>query len=844
MSAELRQPEAPATAADSYAATIPVFDPAEAERISAMLDATLPRVHESEIHALIEDETAVATVCLALFAFARHPHIARVGSAILRSVCRSEAGRAAACASSETTEDVTVRGATVEGLLHAAILHPKDEDTVVDALGALVLLVNDHTTQTKQIFSEPRCLVIIADLLWRHASDDRPDAAKSALHIIATCSHPKTFIAQLADRGFVELAQSLLSKHMNVPSIAQQTALILSHVFPVAPPPPSKAAELAALLMAAVRLYDRADDAAFDESDTAPSAVVASTVHAIGWLTRLVPSAGEYLMEGANAFQLVGCLRRHMANLISAAAACSLLTGLAKAKSQAFVTRLVLAGAVPLLLSSLEAHEATPQLVFLGCEAFWYFAHDAATRLELAQEEPVRLLLRLLRRHIGDSKLAHLLAECLRLIAKEETGCTLLFDGDAAPETIALLLEVARAHKDATGARSPVAAAFAVISVACTSYDRIAAAHKAGVGAAALSALRATVSRPDDEAAAVSLCEILGNISCYHEGRADLFKAGAPALVLQALKRYSTSADLPSAAWGMLRQIAVDPGELGRHPKLLDEALPLLLDALEHNWDCPITVAGASSFFCWMLDFGRPSACNAAARSAPLLLRALRAHPGDDTVALVVLGALSRVAAASPAGARAVLACKALADAVAALSKHGGSDPVIASCAARLLDELAGKGCSGGAAELSRPGMIEAVLPAAARALRHRITDDFSSNCVRHSVGVLCKLADVPSNRPHYARVGVIPGLLGLLKRYGEGGEGETADVLAHAASLAAVTLYRAAPSEACLALMRTLKAQDVLVAVLARVDDSKGRAEVQVRDAITRLLPALGPAA
>lgn len=508
------------------------------------------------------------------------------------------------------------------GLLHAAILHRDNEDTVVDALVALGRLVDDRTTTASLLFSEPRWLAIFADLLWRHATSDRPEAPKNALLIIAQCSPSNAFYGELAKAGFIELATSLLRKHMYVPSIAYDTAVAFSRIFPVEPPPRSKAAELAALLMAVIRRYDSADAAGFDARDLVPSSVIGSAMHALALLNIAAPTASEHLAEGSNAFQLVDCMRRHMADPLVAAAACEVLSSLARAQSRSVVMPLVLAGAVPLLLAILEAYEANRRAVIAGGQAFAYLACDAATRLQLAEEAPVRLLRRLLRRHVSDPGVASELVSCIFIIAQAELGRVHLVDGDAAPETLALLLEAARIHRGITGEKSIVAVAFAAVAATCDSHDRVVAAHKAGAGAAALSALSDAGSRSGDERAASHACEALANMACLRLARDELFPAGAPALMLRALKRYTgageSSADVARSAWGALRHFFEDHVEMGKHPKVIEQALPLLLAALERHTACAVTVCNAGTCLARMIVIGRPSLRAAAADAAPL----------------------------------------------------------------------------------------------------------------------------------------------------------------------------------------------------------------------------------
>lgn len=842
-----RSRKALAAVTDLYAETIPHCDPAEAEKVSALLNAMLPRLQDSKIHALIADEKAIATVSFALRTFARHPHVARLGSVILRSVCGSEEGRAVACAHGVGRLDV--RAATFMGLLHAAVVHRDSEETVASALEALACLVEDSATEALLFVSEPRCLTIIADLLWRHAGSDRPEAARHALHILANCDALIAFYKQLAGAGFIELAISLLGKHMDVLSIVHDTAAVLHQVFAVAPPPASKAAELVALLMSVVRRYDHADGAiaGADAPVAVPTSVmvVQSALRAMARLALAVPVAGEHLVAGSGAFQLVGCMRRHMGSAAVAVDSCELIYSLA-VDSPPCASALILAGAVPLLVTMLEAHEVDERVVATGGRAFSAFARDAASRWQVADEAHVRLLLRLLRRHIGNADAVYgLVAASLAAVVREESGRAACMDGGAAPETLRLLLEVVRIHKGSFAeGRSLVGSTFGVLATLCRGHSDIVAAHAAGVAAAALAALQDVASGCEDERAVILICAMLTGVTRYHVTRSEMFAAGAPAVLLAVLKRCGGSDMVARGVCGAFREFAEDKKQMAGYRALMSDAAPLLLAAVSDHMVHAGIVANAVTCVARMQSAGPPSVAAAAIAAVPVLLLAVRTHPEDEHVASSAWPLLYSLAIGpSPAGARALTEAKAVPDAVAALQKHGDA-PVIAAAACGVLVGVSADRCPGGVAQLT--SVIEAVLPAAARALRHRVTDDAGKQCVMNASGVLCKLASDPSNLSHFARGIAIPALLGLLKRYADSGEGETADTdaLVDYASVAAMALSLVTLSDACAALMRTLKAQEVAAAVVARMDKAKDKPMLNLRAAAANILSALTAAA
>lgn len=851
MSAKLSPSVAPGLckvegAADRFAETIPAYDTALADKVSSNLAAVLVRLHAGTVEALIRDEEVVHYVSNAVLYYSRHAWIARTASEILRRVCGAQAGRNAVFGKSDDG-----RTATLLGLLAVATVHSGDAAIVAEALGALALLVADRTTMAWQNMSEARFLVLVADLLQRHA--DKLPVTQQALRIMAAARPPDAVQGQLAKAGFTPLVTALLEKHMDVPSVAHDAAAVVGRLVSVAPLPRSKAADLTTLLMAAVHRYDDAGSAAeCARAGVSGGAVIGVAMRALSNLALDAPVTRAQLAEGSRAFQLLECMRRHAGDAAAAGGACELLSALAQPASASSpapssLAPIVLADAVPLVMTIMEAHEADDEVLLGALAAFTTLGLDPATRLLLAQEAPVRLLLKLLRRRMHCRYVVfQIVIGCISAVAKEETGRAALMDGGAAPETLGLLLEAARTHNDRRGDKSMAAMVMAAIASLCCSYDRYIAAHEAGVPAAALAVLQVAASSTGDELAASQACTVLSEVARYHAAREDLFAAGAPAAALKFIRRYSKPTFATLSAWAVVRRFFEDRAALARQPPLVDDdALPLMLASLRElaTHACGQTVKHVASCLIHALA-ARPAVVRAAlAAAVPTLLRVLRAHAADvHAVARVMTLLASFAAVPSADGAGALAKAKGLPDVLAALAKHG-ADSEAAGAACSVIACLAAPRCPDGVAELGRA--IEEVLPAVAHVLRHHIAAGSSGESDSGTVAdaascALLVVSETPSNCPHFARGGVIPALLGLLKRYADG---DPAAGSRFAAANAAVALCRAASAESCLVLMRTLKTQDVLAAVLPRVADISDSVQADARAAATQLMRLLAVA-
>lgn len=758
---------------------------------------------------MLRSERDLQTVSSAVAKLARHPGVASTGSKLLRLLCASAEGRAAVTV--HNAEVGNVRGATFGGLLRVAALHGRDPAVVADALAALALLMDDESTLAWEFLSEARQLAVIVDVLRRHA--DNAAVAEQALHIVACAQTTDDFHRQLVGEGMAALGATLLGKHVETAAIARDASELMRCYCPEDTVPGAKASELSDLLTAVLQRYDEQarEKAAVDGGDAAgvaaAVAVIAAAMRALVRLAMNAPAVPAQLVGGAAAFQLVACMRRHMSDPIAAAPACELLLAIAQA-GPSVMAPLVLAGAVPLLLDVLERHEANERVVRFASAAFARFANDPATLLQLAEERPVLLLRNLLRRYLHSSDvLLPLLGGCFPAISREESGRAVLMDSGAAPETLRLLLEAARIHR---GEPNISALAVGSAGLLCKAYGDYIAAHEAGVPAAALELMQCAELK-GDELFVSAACSLIGKVGLHEAVREQLLRDGAPAAVIAVMKRFGPASSASCNGIAALRRFFEQLDKL--KPAQVAAALPLVVATMRSNIGNGDAVANASYCIGCAVPFSPDVVCKAG--PVPLLHKALRLHMAELTPAHAILTALAGLATVPRAdGAGAVAEAKLLTDVLAALEKHSAREDV-AFAACGVITGVAA--WPSGAAEVGRS--IDALLPAVARALRLHLADDDSS-APAAACSTLCVLSRTAAYRRHFARGAAIPSLLAVLRRFVErAGDAGFAWSFESTASMALSAVAGISSAAECVSLLRTLKAQDLVPAVLARLD-------------------------
>lgn len=620
-----------------------------------------------------------------------------------------------------------------------------------------------------------------------------------------------------------------MSHHITNPTIVRDAAALM-HRMLAAPGAARRLDGEAARCLATALRYLFATDRDAPEAAAAGEPEAADVAFALmRTLTRLLEGGSVALWgrltEGINYVQLVTGMRKHMANVSAAAAACRLLAAIAEPRmgSPARVSQLGLAGAVPLVIDIMEAHEADAQVVAAAASAFARLAKDASLRPQMAEPRPVLLLWRLLQRHVHSVEvMAGVLGECVAAIMPEESSRAVLMDDGAAAGTLRCVVETARLHP----ASVPVTcSALVAVKWLCRSYDDYSAAHEAGAFTLAVDRARELGAEQTVAFASPSLISIgvLWPRACE-----QLQVYGAPAAMVDLVQRYSASSDtIRPACQSLFRLFGMRDAPEAVKPALA-AAVPVLVAALrEHKEDSDIAVSG-----CYILANAARAMPDVllGAAPVPVLRDVMRQHLGQEHVVCGALDALM-VAAETPSarGAGAVARAKLLPDVAAALEKHGRHSGV-AQSAYRVIRALHGWQAAGGARADEFNLHVPAVLTAVARSTRHATLDSMTI-CV--ACLIMTELARVEAYRPHFAQGGVIPMLLGILRRYADGDDTVEASIITASAVLCKVT---SAPE--CAALLRSLSSVHAatIAAVQVRVAHADTEAKREIKDSMLHL--------
>lgn len=817
------------------------FPAADVEIVTSHLTCAMAELRAKGTDAFIANTDGVETIIAALtLVGARHVAVARACCAILCAVCGSPEGRdvvsccvsafSAAADSSGKLHAKQLNCTARSGLALSLLSHKDDAPLVEDALAALAALMVHPTSDEFNRFQAK--LPGTVDQVHRTAFDRLHDhggnaaLAQQALCVILATTPSPDMRKQVASLGGAAVAALTLAKHVDKPAIARDAAVAMNRVMDVSGVAQPIGVNLVQLLGTALRRYT--DDAQAGK-DAFAAEIAGAIMNALSHM-RGMPGVWDYLGKGIDVFRLVAGMRRHMADSDAASAACHLLASMADFPEgfAARCSRLDIAGAVPVLLDIMTAHDGDATVVIDACSAFWRLAKDAPTRLQLAERRPVALLLSLLRHYLHSAELVSILVgECLPAVAHEEAAHSLLMDDEAAADTLRLLLEAARLHKaDVRVARSVLFA----VDCLCKSYADTVATREAG---AFVHALECAQSLGTDESVAFAACSALAKVSADVVSCKQLATRGAAAAMFELLKRHTkSSVRVANGACSVLYQLFQRADAPDR--STVAAAAPLLLTALRCHTSNAVFVFSAAHAVAASIC-AAPDAALAAAPVRTLKL-ALRQHAGDARTVAAVLKALD-AAAQIPAdeGMKAVAAAELLPDVIACLEWHGALlDP--AYFCFRIIDALdkwrSTSGLGAGHFDRHTPALLAAI----ARSMRHHMAED-AANVM--SCAAIVGLSHHAAYRPHFARGGVIPLLTGVLRRYASsvGGHG----LLMERAALGAVAaLANAATAPECVALMHTLSVRDVVAAVLVRLGDAGGDEAAEIRRRATQLQRAL----
>lgn len=794
------------------------------------------------------------TVLAALDEHRSELSVARHCCKTLRDICMSNKGRDAVRACVLPTAGAPCLA--INSISAAIVEHFTDVELLEHALEALSILVLDSPAVAGQYASIEASQSIAMRLLQRHP--ENPAIVKPALSVLWSCTAfaPVSMHRHAAAHDGAALALQALAKHMDMPSLASKAASLLYMLMmsPDTAATLSRNAETLPVLMAALRHYT---DDARAAADSAAHTVVGSALSCMARLAAESVASADELVAGGNAFYLVAGMRKHMANQWASEQACRLLAALpetpssAPEESSSRCSRLVTAGAVTVLLDMMSLHEGGASAAMEACSAFAAFADDAPTLLQLAEERPVLLLRSLLRRYQRDAKVMAPLAYCIAAVGRSDSCATraLLMGGGGhgggaagpasgagAVDTLRLLVEASRIHR---GNGDVVITAARALGMLLKTYDDYLAAHKAGAGAVALTLLR---ELPDCAPAAMEACNLIALLASCAEARHQLSLDGAPAAVVQVIKRHPTDFWVASTGCTALR-VFVNLPAYGPVSTVPDEAtlaaiVKIASETLERFTSAPLTTA---------IDHGKcadvvaqAAACIAGVGKAkaniavclgsvPLLARALRLHANDAAAASSTVEAIA-VFAQSPTkkGVGAVAAAKLLPDLLAALEKHS-TNSMVSITAHSTITAL--ESCPGAAAAVA--ASVPAILKAAARTLRDEMAAAPGAGlpenvmAVSAAIGTLVAISIDRSRVPTLARVpDVVAALLSFLHRFCADARALDAESMPLSAARAtAIILSDAAVTcPECRALLRSLRAQELTPLVLATLAASRVR--------------------
>lgn len=637
-----------------------------------------------------------------------------------------------------------------------------DESCAAVSMGILAALVGFREPEIVDLILAERCLKSIIAAMERHRrSSELVADACCVLCIVA--SPPANRGERLAKAGAVPAILAGLNAHVGHARAACFGANALGYLAPFAAAEEVAACEAA--IMAALRTHD------------GDAALVAPIMLSMRTLTQSSSAAASALVAGGHAFPVLALMRRYEADIAVSVAAALLLCDLAA--KEAHHTQLVVAGAVPALLTALQLHEASPVVVVQACRAMFGLAKsDPATQLLLGSAEVAGSLLALLRRYVPSSDSGAVVAvlEPFTIIAEGDSDAvSCLVAGGVRP----LLLEALQRHGKSTHAARN--ATLTLTYLAKGYDDRVALASTGATKAAVQALVRHGSDLRTAQACLLMLCKASDASSTHKTLVAD----GAFGALPPALLAHYTNRVFAEHAVALLYLLCSDMATMEKLQR--SEAAPALAAALRQHGR---TIEPLAHDACTLLvTIARHDGSRRAMVTSGCiepLVAALAAHTGSSSIAFTVCEALyallqpPRGAAPLAAGKKALStgystrSASAEPDVVAAIVGAGGVPVVAAALDAHADDAFVARfGCDSlahvllGLPEDARAPLVTLeVISVVTKALRrHKDSSDFS--IIRAGAVALQQASEVPSAWPHFVSTGAIPLLVALLRLYG-----------------------------------------------------------------------------
>lgn len=802
---------------------------ADVAQVARHVQVALAELRVGGTAAFITIGGAVDAVILTLSVLGeRDATIAHACCTVLRIVCDSAEGREV------TSNDVTAVVPS-EGSSHRRARHGDDVGLLEGCLAALAGLMQHSASPAAERAeallhaSVDDVYTVAADQLHRHS--DRAAVVRQALRVVVATSPSRGMRMRIAERGGGDVLAMVLAKHFADPFIARDAAFELQQLLYSLSMARRLDPDFARHLGVALRRYIDDEQA----GTTAEAPRVASAL--MGTLAQVLdvidgPEVWAKLAAVIDDFHLVDAMRKHMAHPAAATAACELLGVAAYTKAEGAAVRvphLALAGAAALVVDILEAHEADAVVVAAASKAFYSMCCDEASKVQLAEPQPVLLLLKLLRCHLHDAEAAMcLLGQALPSVAASESARSALMDDGAAGETLRLAMDAARIHKAES---MVVCGALHAIKSLCRSYSDYTAAHAVGAFALALDLAR---ERGEDAEIAGQCLAVLFVAVQHGPALQRLVSEGGPATIIGLLKRHSGEALIVMLGCQALVRVFKLPALLPE-PSVFAAAVPVLL-AASSDFISIVQIVGFAALSLAAAADVVPDVILKAG-GVPVLVHALQQHLSSGNVVCGAVTSLASIAGRCPvAGAAAAANAKALPLLISAMDAHGKHTFVALPCY-RIVHAMHEHRNASGVCRAELDCNAAALLPAIARSMRHHTSNEATIDMACTTLYALSREA---SYRPHFARGGVIPLLLGVLRRYADSGSVEE-----HAVFAAASTLHDVAASPECASLIRSLKGWDdtMASAVLFRLGAADTEAKKDIELAVLHLRLALAKA-
>lgn len=633
-----------------------------------------------------------------------------------------------------------------------------DQSCAAVAMGILAaLLIGFHDSEILDLILAESFLKSMIAAMERHRGSRQLVA--HACCVLCTVAFPPANQERLAKAGAVPAILAGLDAHVSDARVACSGANALGFLGSFAAA--GKVAACVQAIVAALRTHD------------GDVTLVAPIMLSLRILTRSSSVAASALVAGGHAFPVVALLRRYEADAAVSTAACLLLCDLAA--NEAHHTKLVVAGAVPALLSALQLHEASPVVVVQACRAMFILAKaDPATQLLLGSEDVARPLLALLRRYVpsSDSETVVAVLEPFTIISEDDSDAvSCLVAGGVRP----LLLDALQRHGKSTHAARN--ATLTLTYLAKGYDDRVALASTGATKAAVQALVRHGSDLRTAQACLLMLCKASDASSTHKTLVAD----GAFGALPPALLAHYTNRVFAEHAVALLYLLCSDMATMEKLQR--SEAAPSLAAALrQHGRSLEPLAHDACTLLVTIARHDGSRRAMVTSGCIEPLVAALAAHTGSSSIAFTVCEALyallqpPRGAAALAAGKKTFSARAASAepDAVAAIVGADGV-PVIAAALEAHADDafIVRFGCGalahvllGLPADARAPLATLELISAVTKALR-RHKDGSDLELIHAGAMALQQASYVPAAWPHFISAGTIPLLVALLRLYG-----------------------------------------------------------------------------